>query len=105
MWDLKLSQYPTCRIAGHVGRGDHDRKPQGQDAAATRRNPEAKAIMRALEAAAFELNAIGNNLNQIARALNTTGELRDWHELRDALDLFEKGETRHIAAVSRVLDL
>jgi Bacterial mobilisation protein (MobC) len=67
--------------------------------ASTRRNPEAKAIMRALEAAAFELNAIGNNLNQIARALNTTGELRD------ALDLFEKGETRHVAALSRVLDL
>lgn len=73
--------------------------------AATRRNPEAKAIMRALEAAAFELNAIGNNLNQIARHLNTTGELRDWNELREALDLFKKGETMHIAAASRVLDL
>jgi hypothetical protein len=32
MWDLKLSQHPICRIAGHVGRGDHDRQPQGQDA-------------------------------------------------------------------------
>jgi mobilization protein MobC len=73
--------------------------------AATRRNPEAKAIMQALEAAAFELNAIGNNLNQIARHLNTTGELRDWGELREALDLFKKGETQHIAAASRVLDL
>ena len=73
--------------------------------AATRRNPEAKAIMDALNAAAFELNAIGNNLNQIARHLNTTGELRDWGELREALALFEKGEARHIAAASRVLDL
>jgi hypothetical protein len=73
--------------------------------AATRRNPEAKAIMRGLDAAAFELNAIGNNLNQIARHLNTTGELRDWGELREALAMFEKGEAQHIAAVSRVLDL
>ena len=53
----------------------------------------------------LELNAIGNNLNQIARHLNTTGELRDWGELREALALFEKGEARHIAAVTRVLDL
>jgi Mobilization protein NikA len=73
--------------------------------AATRRNPEAKAIMQALDAAAYELAAIGNNLNQIARALNTTGELRDWGELREALALFEKGEAQHIRAVSRVLDL
>ncbi len=73
--------------------------------AATRRNPEAKAIMQALDAAAFELSAIGNNLNQIARHLNTTGELRDWGELREALATFEKGEARHIAAVGRVLDL
>jgi Bacterial mobilisation protein (MobC) len=75
--------------------------------AATRRNPEAKAIMDALTAAAYELSAIGNNLNQIARALNTTGELRDWQqdELREAIRLFEKGEAQHIAAVERVLDL
>jgi mobilization protein NikA len=73
--------------------------------AARRRNPEGKAIMDALNAAAFELNAIGNNLNQIARHLNTTGELRDWGELREALATFEKGEARHIAAVTRVLDL
>ena len=73
--------------------------------AATRRNPEAKAIMDALNGAAFELNAIGNNLNQIARHLNTTGELGAWDDLRGALDLFEKAEARHIAAVIRVLDL
>jgi Bacterial mobilisation protein (MobC) len=73
--------------------------------AATRRNPEAKAIMDALTEAAGELNAIGNNLNQIARHLNTTGDLRDWDELREALALFERGEARHIAAVERVLAL
>lgn len=71
--------------------------------APTRRNPEAKAIMDALDAAAFELNAIGNNLNQIARHLNATGELRDWGELREALAMFEKGEAQHIAALDRVL--
>jgi hypothetical protein len=70
---------------------------------ARRRNPEAAAIMRALDAAASELNAAGNNLNQIARHLNTTGELRDWGELRETLALFEKGEAQHMAAIARVL--
>jgi hypothetical protein len=59
--------------------------------AATRRNPEAKALMS-------ELNAIGNNLNQIARHLNTTGDLRDFGELREAMTLHKK-------AISRVLEL
>jgi hypothetical protein len=59
--------------------------------AGTRRNPEAKALMR-------ELSAIGNNLNQIARHLNSTGDLRDWGELREAM-------TRHKEAISRVLSL
>jgi uncharacterized protein (DUF1778 family) len=75
--------------------------------AETRRNPEAKAIMQALNLAAFQLNAIGNNLNQISRALNATGELREHHqiELREALRLFEQGEAQHIAAIERVLAL
>jgi Bacterial mobilisation protein (MobC) len=59
--------------------------------AATRRNPEARALMQ-------ELNALGNNLNQIARALNSTGDLRDWGELRQALEW-------HKQAVAKVLDL
>lgn len=75
--------------------------------AETRRNPEAKAIMQALNAAAFQLNAIGNNLNQISRALNATGELRDHHriELSEALQLFEQGEAQYMAAVEKVLAL
>jgi Bacterial mobilisation protein (MobC) len=73
--------------------------------AATRRNPEAKAIMDALDAAAGELNAIGVNLNQIARHLNSTGDLRDWGELREALDLYRDGAERYIGAVERVLAL
>ena len=69
----------------------------------TRRNPEAKAIIDAMNAAGRELQAIGNNLNQIARHLNTTGELRDWPELRDALALNRQWTKRHIAALDRVL--
>jgi hypothetical protein len=59
--------------------------------AATRRNPEAAGLMR-------ELNALGNNLNQIARHLNTLGELRDEGELHDALRLTKQ-------AIGRVLEL
>jgi len=59
--------------------------------AATRRNPEAAAL-------AAELRACGINLNQIARHLNSTGELRDYGELREAIDL-------HKQAVLRVLAL
>jgi hypothetical protein len=59
--------------------------------AGTRRNPEAVALMR-------ELNAIGNNLNQLARHLNSTGQLRDWGELRAALEL-------HKGAIGRVIEL
>ncbi|MBV8843277.1 MAG: plasmid mobilization relaxosome protein MobC [Bryobacterales bacterium] len=72
---------------------------------AQRRNPEAKGIMDAFHASAQALNAVGNNLNQIARHLNTTGELRDWSELRDALTMFQKGTAQHMAVVARVLDL
>ena len=43
-----------------------------------------------------ELSAIGNNLNQID--LNTTGDLRDWGELREAMTL-------HKEAIGRVLSL
>lgn len=59
--------------------------------AATRRNPEAAAL-------AAELRAVGINLNQIARHLNSTGELRDPDELREAIDA-------HKRAVMRVLAL
>jgi Bacterial mobilisation protein (MobC) len=59
--------------------------------AATKRNPEAKAL-------AAELRAIGINLNQISRHANSTGEIRDHPELREVLDL-------HKQAMIRVLDL
>jgi uncharacterized protein (DUF1778 family) len=73
--------------------------------AGTRRNPEAAALMRALSLAGHELNANGNNLNQIARHLNTTGDLRDWGELREALGDFRQIADHLKSAVSRVLDL
>ena len=73
--------------------------------AATRRNPEAAALIRELNAAARQLNGIGNNLNQIARELNTSGDLRDWRELRDALKDYELGIDMYKLAVGRVLDL
>ena len=73
--------------------------------AATRRNPEADALLRELRAGGNGLSASGNLLNQIARQLNTTGDLRDFGELRQALE-----ENREAAAVVkramlRVLDL
>src|SRR5215472_15135884 len=55
--------------------------------AGTRRNPEAATLAR-------ELSALGNNLNQIARHANTTGELRDLDEL---LDLVKHALSRVIA--------
>jgi Bacterial mobilisation protein (MobC) len=73
--------------------------------AATRRNPEAAGIMQALNLAGRELNVTSNNLNQIARHLNTTGDLRDWGELREALGDFQQTAERLKLAVGRVLDL
>jgi Bacterial mobilisation protein (MobC) len=73
--------------------------------AATRRNPEAAAMMRALTAVGRELNASGNNLNQIARHLNTTGDLRNWGELREALADYQHGADLLKVAIGKVLDL
>jgi len=72
----------------------------------TRRDPEATAIIRALDAAAYETNAVGNNLNQIARHANITGELADMRsELREALALNKKAAELYIAALEHVLTL
>jgi Bacterial mobilisation protein (MobC) len=73
--------------------------------AATRRNPEAAALLRELRTNGLELSASGNNLNQIARVLNTTGELRDWRELRDAIEDFRAAAKAIKQASARVLDL
>jgi hypothetical protein len=59
--------------------------------AGTRRNPEAKALM-------FELTAIGNNLNQLARHANTSGRMPEAAALHEVLELVK-------AAMGRVLAL
>ena len=60
---------------------------------ATRRNPEAAALIR-------ELSAIGNNLNQLVRHANSTGELGPEHiaEIDETLLAIK-------AAAARALDL
>jgi hypothetical protein len=71
--------------------------------AGSRRDPAADRIIQAMRAAALEHSANGNNLNQIARHLNTTGDLHNWADLREAVALFAKAENLYIAALERVL--
>jgi uncharacterized protein (DUF1778 family) len=75
--------------------------------AATRRNPEAAALMSALDDLGNSLSANGNNLNQIARHLNTSGELRDTDPalLQFALERHMEVVEQVKLAVARVLDL
>jgi hypothetical protein len=71
--------------------------------AGTRRDPATARIVQAMREAALEHSANGNNLNQIARHLNTTGDLDNWADLREAVALFAKAENLYIAALERVL--
>jgi Bacterial mobilisation protein (MobC) len=80
-------------------------RPLAGAASAPRRNPDAPGLMRALTLAGGELNAIGNNLNQIARHLNTTGELGAWDDLPAALKEFRQIADQLKAAITRVLEL
>jgi len=73
--------------------------------AATRRNPEAAAIMQELRVGGIALGNPGNNLNQIARHLNTTGDLRDFRELRDTIEAVREAADTIKRAAARVLDL
>ena len=59
--------------------------------AGVRRNPEAKRLM-------YELSAIGNNLNQLARVANTTGVVATVAELRAVTDLL-KAAIAHVIAL------
>jgi len=59
--------------------------------AGAKRNPEAKALL-------YELNAIGNNLNQLARRSNISGEPAPQGELDAAVTALK-------AAIARVLAL
>lgn len=71
--------------------------------AGTRRDPAADRIIAAMRAAALEHSANGNNLNQIARHLNTTGDVPSWADLREALAAFTKAEKLYIAALERLM--
>jgi hypothetical protein len=65
---------------------------QAITAAGTRRNPEAKALM-------IELHRIGNNLNQLSKHANATGEFaEERREIAAAITLLK-------AAMSRVITL
>jgi hypothetical protein len=59
--------------------------------AASRRNPEAKAIMR-------ELSAIGNNINQLAKHANTVDEMPSQAALLTAIDRLKE-------AMAHILEL
>lgn len=59
--------------------------------AATRRNPEAKALLNALQ-------AIGNNLNQLARHANATGTMVEQRDLEHTITMLK-------AAMARVIGL
>jgi hypothetical protein len=59
--------------------------------ATVRRNPEARRL-------AFELSAIGNNLNQLARLANATGIMVSHYELRAVIEVLK-------AAMAHVLSL
>lgn len=60
-----------------------------QIVAGTRRNPEARALMR-------ELTAIGNNLNQLARIANTNQAIPQLHELHLTTGMLKAALTRVI---------
>jgi uncharacterized protein (DUF1778 family) len=62
----------------------------GVAVARTRRNPEARALMR-------ELTAIGNNLNQLAKRANATKAMPQLHELRLAAGFLKAALERVIA--------
>jgi phage FluMu protein gp41 len=74
--------------------------------AGARRDPQTIAIIRALDRAAFETSAVGNNTNQIARIGNTNGEFGPElvRHIKDLIALQRKAADLHIAALDVVLE-
>jgi hypothetical protein len=67
------------------------RTPEAATVGGARRNPEAKRLM-------YELSAIGNNLNQLARIANTTRCAPQEQELKAAI-AFLKATMAHVLAL------
>lgn len=66
------------------------RHPDAVRVAGTRRNPDAQRLM-------YELNAIGNNINQLTRVANTAGAMPAADELRAVTGLLKAAMARVIA--------
>jgi hypothetical protein len=72
-------------------------------ALATRRRPEITALLEGILAVGRSYRAIANNVNQISRHLNTTGDLHEWADLHEALAIHNRIAERHIEALERVI--
>jgi hypothetical protein len=66
------------------------RTPEAATVGGARRNPEAKRLI-------FELSAIGNNLNQLARVANTTRHAPQETALRAAIEVLKATMARVLA--------
>lgn len=66
------------------------RSPAPHRVAGVRRHPEAQQLM-------YQLSAIGNNLNQLARAANTTGVVASADELRAVTEMLKETMAHVIA--------
>lgn len=74
--------------------------------AGAQRDPEIIAIVRAIDRAAFENSALGNNRNQIARIGDTNGELGPAlvRQLDELMALIRKAGELHVAALDLVIE-
>jgi hypothetical protein len=74
--------------------------------AGARRDPETIAVIRALDAAAYQNSAAGNLLNQLMRHAWTTGELGSARlaEIDELLDLIREAAEKHLVALDQVIE-
>jgi hypothetical protein len=74
--------------------------------AGARRDPDTIALVRALDRAALQSSALGNNLNQISRIGNTNGEFGPGHvrQIEELTALLTKAAHMHITALDLVLE-
>ncbi len=108
---LRLQLTPSERAkieAGAAGQGIHiseySRRRILNGAVAMTDRAQITALIDVLAENARQVAAIGNNLNQIARHCNTTGEFEP-PELERAIGVFEEVVRQQKAALRRVLAL